>query len=211
MHPPAQEVVILVHGLWMNGMDMGLLRRRLARAGFRPVQFRYPSLRRPPHINAMQLHTFAQGLDAQTLHFVGHSLGGIVIRHLFFEYPDQRPGRVVTLGTPHHFSQAAGVLSRWPIGRLLLGKSTKNGLLGHAPPWPNGRELGSIAGSLGLGMGMLIPGIPSPNDGTVAVDETRLPGMRDHRIFRVSHFGMLLSATVAGQIASFLKDGHFAS
>lgn len=205
----SEETVVLVHGIWMNGMDMGLLRRRLSRAGYEAIQFRYASVRNTPLVNAMRLNDFTRGLHARIVHFVGHSLGGIVIRHLFFEYPDQRPGRVVTLGTPHRSSRAADALSRWPAGGLLLGESTKKGLLGNAPPWPDGRELGSIAGSLGLGMGMVIPGIPTPNDGTVAVDETRLPGMRDHKTCRVSHFGMLLSATVAEQIVSFLRNGRF--
>lgn len=205
----SEEAVVLVHGIWMNGLDMGILRRRLARAGFDPVQFRYPSVRNAPAINAMDLNALARGLDAQTVHFVGHSLGGIVIRHLFSEYPDQRPGRVVTMGTPHRFSAAAERLSRSLPGRLLLGESIKRGLLGNAPPWPRARELGSIAGTLRLGFGMVVPGVPSPNDGTVAVEETRLPEMRDHLTLPVSHFGLLLSARAANQTAYFLRHGCF--
>lgn len=205
----AAETVVLVHGLWVNGLDMTLLRRRLQDAGFAPRQFSYPSVRSAPLANAMALNAFLRPIPAEIVHFVGHSLGGIVIRHLFYHYPDQRAGRVVTLGTPHRPSQAASAMARWLPGRWLLGKSIKEGLLGGAPPWPVDRELGGIAGTLRLGMGMIVPGIPVPNDGTVAEQETHLPGMRDHIAVPVSHTGLLLSRRVADEIACFLKYGGF--
>ena len=203
------DSVVLVHGLWMNGMDMGVLRRRLQRSGFEVVQFRYQSLRNSPLTNAAELHRFADGLKSESVHFVAHSLGGLVLRHLFFEYPEQRPGRVVTLGTPHASSAAARTLSGWPGGRMVLGQSLERGLLGNVPPWQAQRELGSIAGTLRLGLGMIVPDIPSPNDGTVAVEETRIAGMRDHLALPVSHFGRLLSGEVARQTERFLRSGKF--
>jgi pimeloyl-ACP methyl ester carboxylesterase len=198
-----------VHGLWVNGTDMTVLRRRLAQAGYDARQFTYPSVREPPSANAMALQAFVRELDGDRLHFVGHSLGGIVIRHLFHDYPGQRPGRVVTLGTPHRASTAAVKLARWLPGRFALGQSVRQGLLGGLPPWPGDRELGSIAGTLRMGMGMVIPDIPTPNDGTVALEETRIPGMRDHVTLPVSHFGLLLSRRVFHEIDHFLKHGRF--
>ncbi|HEY7840488.1 MAG TPA: alpha/beta hydrolase, partial [Gammaproteobacteria bacterium] len=85
------ETVVLVHGLWVNGTDMTVLRRRLAQAGYDPRQFSYPSVSEPPAANAMALQAFVRELDAERVHFVGHSLGGIVLRHLFHDYPEQRP------------------------------------------------------------------------------------------------------------------------
>ena len=63
---------------------------------------------------------------------------------------------------------------------MLLGKAITAGLLGLLPAWRNKHVLGVIAGDSRLGMGLIIPNIPKPNDGTVAVEETRLAGMRDH-------------------------------
>jgi len=95
------EIVVLVHGLWVNGLEMGWLRRCLESAGYQAVQFSYPSITNTPFENAMDLNAMAERLPAETVHFVGHSLGGIVIRHLFYHFPRQRPGRIVTSGPFH--------------------------------------------------------------------------------------------------------------
>ena len=203
------EVVVLVHGLWVNGMEMGLLRRRLAAAGYRTRQFSYPTLANSPFENAMDLDKFVADLNQGSVHFVGHSLGGLVIRHLFYHFGPRRPGRVVTLGTPHQGSAAAAVLSRFAAGRVLLGKSLQHGLLGPLPPWPEAHELGSIAGITRLGLGLLLPGIPQPSDGTVAVAETRLAGMADHIGIPASHSSLLVSKAACRQAVYFLHTGHF--
>lgn len=204
-----KETIVLVHGLYMNGMDMSLLRKRLEHAGFNTLRFSYHSLKNTPLENALALQSFTEKIQCPALHFVCHSLGGLVIRHLFHNYPEQRPGRVVTLGTPHTSSSAAIRLYGLSPSRWVLGKSIKAGLLGDVPPWRNTHELGVIAGTLRLGLGMFVPGIPRPNDGTVAVSETMLDGMTDHFTLPVSHFGMLLSGAVARQTIHFLRHGHF--
>jgi pimeloyl-ACP methyl ester carboxylesterase len=203
------EHVILVPGLWHPGHDMLLLRVRIAAAGYATTQFRYRSVREPPAEAARQLVERLRAMRADIIHFVCHSLGGIVIRHLFHEFPDQPPGRIVTLATPHQGSSAASWLAARELGRRMLGNSIHAGLLGDAPPWPDTHELGVIAGRLRFGFGMLIPGIPQPSDGTVAVGETMLPGMRDHIVLPVSHFGMLIAPSVARQTLHFLRHGRF--
>ena len=205
----SKETVVLVHGLWVNGMEMWLLRRRLQAGGYRTRRFSYPSLMNSPFENAMDLNAFAESLDQACIHFVGHSLGGIVIRHLFYHFPQQRPGRVVTLGTPHNGSSAAAGLLRLLPGRLLLGKSIQHGLLGPLPPWPGSHELGSIAGVTRLGLGLLVPGIEQPSDGTVAVAETRLAGMTDNIEIPASHSSMLFSREACRQTTYFLQTGRF--
>lgn len=205
----SKDTVVFVHGLWMNGLDMILLQKRLARAGYATRRFPYSSLHATPCENAEKLQDFRTSIDSKHIHYVCHSLGGLVVRHLFSAHPDQPPGRIVTLGTPHSASMAARQLNKIAPGRKLLGKSIIDGLLGGVPPWQARHELGVIAGTLRLGFGMIIPHIPKPNDGTIAVAETRLEGMTDHIILPVSHFGMLLSKEVARQIIHFLKHGAF--
>ena len=204
-----EETIVLVHGLYMNGVDMGLLRRRLEQAGFKTLRFSYHGLQNTPLVNALALQAYVEKIHSPVIHYVCHSLGGLVIRHLFNNYPEQSPGRVVTLGTPHLISSAAQRLNQSSLGRMLLGQSTKLGLLGDVPPWRNAHELGVIAGTLRLGLGMFVPGIPRPNDGTVTVAETRLEGMADHITLPVSHFGMLISRFVARQTIHFLRHGIF--
>lgn len=203
------ETIVLVHGLYMNGLDMVLLGRRLQRAGFTVRRFSCHTLRSSPIENAGKLHAFSAQIQSPVIHYVCHSLGGLVVRHLFHLYPERKPGRVVTLGTPHSASSAAAALNRIGAGKSLLGKSTERGLDGDVPGWPVERELGVIAGSLRMGLGLLLPGIPKPSDGTVAVSETRVDGMTDHIVLPVSHFGLLVSKTVARQTIHFLRHGNF--
>lgn len=204
-----KEIVVLVHGLWMNGWDMSLLRRRLEQAGYETHRFVYHSMHATPLQNAMDLNAYILTLDASVIHLVAHSLGGLVLRHLFHEYPQQRSGRVVTLGTPHQHSGAARSLADFPLTRILLGKSIVNGLLGNAPPWHSAHEFGSIAGDMRFGLGLVIPGAGQSGDGTVAVTETHLEGMHDHAVVHATHTGLLLSKTAAEQVIRFLQTGHF--
>jgi pimeloyl-ACP methyl ester carboxylesterase len=205
----AEESVILVHGIWMTGLDMSFLRKRLNHAGYNTHQFSYHSIRSTPPEIAIDLNKFANTINTSKIHYVCHSLGGLVIRHFYNEYPDQPQGRIVTLGTPHSPSSAAKKLTKYLPGRLLLGKSTRQGLLGPVPTWRSTHELGVIAGTLRMGVGMLIPGLPKPNDGTIAVEETKLEGMTDHLTLPVSHFGLLTSRRVAQQTIYFLNHGKF--
>lgn len=204
-------LVVFVHGLWMTGLDQWWLRRAVARCGYRVKQFTCPTLRCDVKQNAMRLNTFLhkQNGNVATIHLVGHSLGGLVIRQLFHDYPEQRPGRIVTLGTPHNGSAIARIFNRNRIGQLLLGKSRLHGLLGEMPPWRGARDLGVVAGTRDHGIGRAVCQLPKPNDGTVAVEETRLQGMADHIELPVSHSAMLLSNMVVKQVVHFIEWGRF--
>jgi pimeloyl-ACP methyl ester carboxylesterase len=205
--PLLPETVVLIHGLYLHGFCMSLLARRLRRAGYRTLFFSYPSLGKTVPDSAHLLAQRLADLNLPVVHFVAHSLGGLVVRYLVAAMPTLPPGRVVTLGTPHQGSQVARVLSssKW---RRVLGRS-EQGLLGELPPWPAERELGSLAGTLNVGVGKWITPIAEPADGTVTVAETRLPGMTDHISLPVSHTAMLLSPTVAVQVRHFLATGRF--
>jgi pimeloyl-ACP methyl ester carboxylesterase len=205
------ETVVLVHGLWMNGMDMSLLSYRIGRHGYKIAHFRYHSMGHSPRESAARLQQRLRTIETPVVHFICHSLGGLVIRHLFYHYPAQKPGKVVTLGTPHKPSYCAYRISTFPFGHFVLGKSIEDGLLGNVPAWDTSHDLGSIAGRLRLGLGMLVPGVPRPNDGSVSVEETRMEKMKDHAIVNASHFGLLLSASTARLCLQFLKDGVFRS
>jgi pimeloyl-ACP methyl ester carboxylesterase len=202
------ESIVLVHGLWMKGQEMYLLRRRLQRAGYRVCRFSYRSVASDLGENAARLNAFLQQVEGDTVHFVAHSLGGLVVRRLFHDFPAQRPGRIVTLGTPHSGSYVADRMSRNTLFRRLLGRSLVP-LTGELPPWPGGRDLGSIAGTLSAGVGWLVRGLPRPNDGTVAVAETRLDGMTDHLLIHASHMALLASKSAAEQTIHFLQHGRF--
>jgi pimeloyl-ACP methyl ester carboxylesterase len=204
-----RTAVVLLHGLYRNGWDMTLLRMRLSSAGIMGHPFTYPSVRMSPRENAERLMQFIASIEATTLHFVAHSLGGLVIRHLFHLYPEQRPGRVVTLGTPHRGSRVAVELASTAPGQMILGESIEGGLFGDAPDWSATHDLGVIAGDSSIGMGHYVAPLNHPNDGTVAVEETYLAGAKDHIVLPVSHFSMLISSEAAHQTEYFLRHGRF--
>ena len=206
---PRPDTVVLIHGLWLTGLEMSLLRKRLRRCGFNPVQFSYPTVRCSLADNAKRLQRFVSRLDADTVHFVAHSLGGLLLRQFLHDFPEQRPGRAITLGTPHAGSLAAKNMARQKVGRLMLGRSLDGGLRGDVPAWPAGREIGVIAGDNGLGLGRLVGDFRGPNDGAVALSETRLPVMSDYRVFHVNHMGLLFSSRVAAASCAFLQTGRF--
>ena len=207
-----EQAAVLVHGLWMTGLEMVPLAWRLRRCGFTTHTFRYPSVRRSPRENAAALDAFLKTLPEPVIHLVAHSLGGIVVLHLFHVFPHQKPGRVVMLGTPLKGSAAAGRLARTPWGRAILGRSVEQGLLGGAPRWHGARDLGIIAGTRPLGVGALVAlgRLPRPNDGTVELAATRCDGASEHLVMRHSHFGMLYARDVTDAVCRFLHHGRFA-
>jgi pimeloyl-ACP methyl ester carboxylesterase len=205
------DTVVLVHGLWVHGIAMALMRRRIARGGYHALAYSYPSMRLTLTENAAQFAHYLRALSASRLHLVGHSLGGAIVLKTIEQATALPPGRVVLAGTPFGESFAARRLERLPGGHTALGRSLPE-WLGSSParPAPD-REIGVIAGNLPLGLGRIIaPDLPRPCDGVVSVEETRLPGMRDHIVLPVSHSGMLVSRAVVRQICAFLRDGAFA-
>ena len=146
----------------------------------------------------------------ERLHFVGHSLGGLVIYRFLERHGDQPPGRVVFLGTPAVGCCAAVGLSRLPLLNPFVGRCVSEELLvARERRWSNSRELGIIAGTRRLGLGQLVARLEGENDGTIAVSETRLPGASDAITVPATHMGLLVSARTARETATFLRDGHF--
>ena len=204
-----REAVILVHGIWSYGVDMWRLRQQLSRSGYECSVFRYQIWGKPPAIIADRLHQCVEKLDAPVVHFIGHSFGGIVLLHLFDQFPFSRNGRIVLMGSPVNGSAVGQRLCRLPITRWTLGKTTQQGILGDAPVWKGWQDIGIIAGTMPFGAGLIAGGPSAPHDGTVSVDETRLKGATDFIVLPVSHTGMLLSTRVAAQVVTFLRSGKF--
>ena len=123
---------------------------------------------------------------------------------------DLPPGRAVLLGSPVQGSRTVQRLARIPFGRALIGGALAEECVDWAPrEWSGRREVGVIAGSMGLGLGRLVANLDVEHDGTVMVEETRLPGAKDHIVLATSHTGLVLSAEVAEQTRYFLEHGTF--
>lgn len=173
-------------------------------------EFTYSSIAGSLADNTAALAAFVERVPGETVHFVGHSLGGLLICALLEHALPPRIGRVVCLGTPFKGSKTAARVTRWPGGRHVIGKCLADvHARGGFAAWRAGVEAGCVAGRMPFGVGRLLGPFPEPNDGTVAVDETRIAGLADHIVLPVSHVALLWSASVAAQVAHFLEQGRF--
>jgi pimeloyl-ACP methyl ester carboxylesterase len=196
----------------MHEVAMSLLGRRLRAREFQPIGFSYPSVRRTLDENADALWHACERVPGPTVHFVGHSLGGIVILRMMRRHGWTRPGRVVALGSPFLGSAIALRRSERPFGRRIVGPGLAEAASGsEAIPWTGPQEIGVIAGRTPFGIGRLLGPITTPHDGTVMVEETRLPGAADHRVVRATHTALLFSRSVAELVSEFLERGRFPS
>jgi pimeloyl-ACP methyl ester carboxylesterase len=203
------DSVILVHGIWMTGLELGLLAWRLRDCGYRTVVFRYHSLLNTVTQNASLLRQRIEELGDSRVHLVGHSLGGLVILQALQDQPELIKGRIVLLGSPVKGSIIAQRLHRYRLSRWLIGNSGKQALLGDGPRWRGTQSLGVISGTRPVGVGRLLGGFNGPNDGTVAVSETMLENVSASQSFHSSHFGLLVSGAVAASVCAFLEQGNF--
>ena len=199
------ESVVLLHGLLMRRPAMMPLAMRLRREGFSPILFAYASLWQSPSKAMERLAMRLYGMEGP-VHLVGHSLGGLIALETLNQYQQLPTGRVVCLGSPIAGSAAARGLADLGLG-LITGRSSRllRGGLIQVPK----RQVGAIAGGHSLGMGKWFGQLDQPNDGTVAVWETRLPGLADHLVIRSSHTGLAFSNEAAQHTANFLRNGHF--
>ena len=203
------ETVILIHGLWMHGIVLLPYQHWLRRAGFVAYRFSYPSWRDGLADNARLLAGYVQATPGPVIHLVAHSLGGLVALRMLAEHGTARIGRVVLLGTPYAQCHCGFTVARLPLLAAVLGRSFADWFVLPRCELPPATEIGVIAGTQRIGLGRLIPGLARPNDGLVSVAETHIAAARDRIALPVSHSGMLISPACAGQVAHFLRTGHF--
>jgi len=222
--PPMQgTAVVVLHGLGRSRASMEKLCGRLRDDGFTVVGVTYPSTQRSVEEHARSLGRLVENLEGiERIHFVGHSLGNIVIRRFLYEridpatgrVRDHRFGRMVMLAPPNHGSRLAEMLSENGLSGVV--KSTPVQELGPdwakleatlaTPPFP----FGVIAGGKGDEQGYN-PLLPGDDDGTVSVASTRLAGAADFTLVPVLHTFVMNDPAVIEQTVRFLKHGYFIS
>lgn len=208
--PHDSELVILVHGLWLHGVTMVYMKRAIERCGYPVAAYSYPSVRLTLGQNAARLARFCAAQPHARIHFVAHSMGGLVALKAAEALAPIRCGRIVLMGTPYRDCYAGRRLLKMPLGRSILGRCMRESISGYGPAANASCEIGVIAGTGRIGLGRFFaPELPRPNDGVVSIEETRVPGMRDHIVVPASHTGMLVSAEVASRVCVFLESGKF--
>ena len=210
----ADECVILLHGLWRSEHSMSRLEEALAGAGYRVLNIEYESTEKS--VEELAEEAVPAGLagceDTQSVHFVTHSMGGILVRQYLVDHDIERLGRVVMLGPPNQGSEVIDRYGDWPGFKWFSGPAgmqlgTGEGSLPRALG-PAHFDLGVIAGYQTINP-ILSQSLPGPDDGKVSVNATRVEGMDDHLEMPVTHVFMMRDEAVIAQVLYYLENGRF--
>ena len=216
--PPAPEgasTVILAHGLGRTPASMAILAGRLEQAGFRVVRFGYPSRTEPIETLVDHLaEAVAEccGDNPGAVHFVTHSMGGVLVRSYLSERPEPHEGRVVMLSPPNQGSEIVDAFADSDLLRSFLGPAgerlgtTPDGIVSQLPPVRF--SLGIITGSRSMNpIGSWL--IPGPDDGTVGVDRADVEGSSSFLVLPATHTFIMNRRDVADEVVHFLRHGGF--
>ncbi len=211
-----QEYVILLHGLCRSGRSMIPMGQALTQAGYKVLNMDYPS--RSASIENLSDGAVGRAVDdcqrqgAATIHFVTHSLGGILVRSYLARHTIPNLGRVVMLGPPNQGSEVVDKLGSWWLFKKLNGPAGNElGTDKNSTPnklGPANFCVGVIAGNRSINWinSRLIPG---SDDGKVSVERTKLVGMTDHIVIQATHPLLMRNQTVIRQTIQFLRTGQF--
>jgi len=210
------DSVVLLHGLGRTDLSMTRLQSVLYERGYRVVNVDYPS--KEHSIEHLASEVLAPAVEEccssseGVIHFVTHSMGGIVLRYYLEDRELDNLGRVVMLSPPNQGSEVADWAAESPFIQKLLGPSTEQ--LGTGPEsvpnqlGPVDFELGIIAGNKTLNP-LFSRMIPGDDDGKVSVERTKVEGMADFLVVPHSHTYIMWREAVIDQVVFFLENGKF--
>jgi pimeloyl-ACP methyl ester carboxylesterase len=212
----AQDGVVLLHGIGRTARSLRSMQTAVEASDFAALNLRYPSRQKPLEALAEEIHPvierFAGGI-AGSLHFVGHSMGGLLTRVYLARHRPERLGRVVMLGTPNGGSEVADRLKNFLPYRAFFGPAgqqlgTRRDAALQALFPPVDYPVGIIAGNRSI-YPITSVFLPRPHDGRVSVENTRLDGMTDHIVLAAPHPRLPENGTAIAQTIVFLKNGKF--
>lgn len=210
----SSDYAVLVHGLARTGNSMRKLEKTLSQNGYNVINIEYPSRKYSVEELAIRIR---KEIDVRVpgdsrIHFVTHSMGGIIVRYIQKNMPLPHIGRVVMLSPPNHGSEVVDKLGDLSIFKWLNGPAGRQLGTGKKGVW---RELGKPDFETGVITGdrsinwinsRIIPGM---DDGKVSLESARLEGMRDFLVVHASHSYIMRNNRVIRQCVNFLKQGHF--
>ena len=208
------DYVVILHGIARSNKHMQKLATYLQKDGFDVINLNYPSTtyKIEDLTEIINKEISQRTPEKKPIHFVGYSMGGLMVRALIHKYNYKNLGKVVQLAPPNQGSEVADFVKNfWPYKKiygpagqqLITDQSTIKHLFGEV-----NYELGIIAGSATIDpiSSAIIPG---EDDGKVAVERTKLEGMKDHIVVSASHTFFPSNKEVQKQTLYFLKNGNF--
>lgn len=211
-----REFVVLLHGLSRTSRSMRPIKKALEKNGFSTFNLNYPSRKKPiEELSEFVLEKINRNFSdtpVHTLHFVTHSMGGIILRQIMKLSPLPNLGRVVMLGPPNQGSEIIDRLGPFKLIPLINGPAclqlgtSSDGFIQSLGPVKF--DLGVIAGNRSINpfLSFLIPGV---DDGKVSVERTKVEGMNDFLEVPRSHSFMMGNQTIQKETIYFIKNGHF--
>lgn len=212
------ECVALIHGMGRSYRSMNSMQDALTEAGYHTVNLNYPSTKK--NIQALAKEHFPIAIDQcrqftpEQIHFVTHSLGGIILRQAFTEKKPEHLGRTIMLSPPNKGSAVVDNLKDWFLYKWLNGPAGQQ-LSTAEDSVPN--QLGPVDFTVGIITGnrhaffdkWLAELIPGTDDGKVSIDRTKIEGMTDFMVVSETHPYIMNSENVQNQTIYFLQNGRF--
>lgn len=219
LQPPAvygQDCVVLLHGLARTARSMAEMATSLEAAGYRVANIDYPSREKP--VEELSSIAVSKGVtecaarEGEKIHFVTHSMGGILIRYYLEHDSINGIGKVVMLAPPNGGSEVVDNLKDVPGFRLVNGPA---GVQLGTTPGSIPSKLGPVTVPVGIIAGnrtfnpVLSQYLPNPDDGKVSVARTKVEGMADFIEIEATHPFIMSNPRAMEQTISFLRNGAF--
>ena len=202
MSKKSQEAVVLVHGLWMKPWTWSAYRKLLAKHGFKVYLFGYKTTQQAFDLTLMQLTAFVNSRSEETVHLVGHSMGGVLSMRALPKI--KKSGKLLMLGSPINGSKVVHKLKKMGWDNAILKCAAEPLATGVLTPEAL-RPSMMIAGTSAYGFGRLVEWRLGPSDGTVGVQETQADWIDQHKTVHTNHFGLLRNKEAIQLTLDFLS------